>query len=301
MKWGLLFFWALSGAVPGEEFSYKQPLMGTLFRIKVHAGSEVEASKAAEAAFIRVAELEEIFSDYNADSELMRLIAKPVGQPVKVSRELCDAICQAREISAQTGGAFDITIGQHVRNWRMARRTGKLPDAEKIAAAKVVTGMDKIVVDKKAMTVTLTVPGMRLDFGGIAKGMAADAALVVLKERGFDKAIVAAGGDLAIGAPPPGKPGWVVEILAADGKERTRVLSNVGVSTSGDLEQFIEIEGGRYSHIVDPKTGLGVRHSDSVTVIAPNASISDPLATALSVGASVDAMREVTIIRASKH
>ena len=301
MKWGLLFFWALSGAVLAEEFSFTQPLMGTLFRIKVHADTEEDASKAAEAAFVRVAELEAIFSDYNADSEVMRLIAKPAGQPVKVSRELLDAICRAREISAQTKGAFDITIGQHVWNWRMARRTGKLPDAEKIAAAKAATGMDKIVVEEKAMTVTLTVPGMRLDFGGMAKGMAADVALAVLKGRGFDRAIVAAGGDLAIGAPPPGKQGWLVEILAADGEERTRVLSNAGVSTSGDLEQFIEIEGGRYSHIVDPKTGLGVRHSDSVTVIAPNASTSDPLATALSVGASVDAMGEVTVIRASKR
>lgn len=304
MKWlGLILFFA--GSLCAEDFSFQQGLMGTMFRIKLHADSKENAEMAADAAFRRIVELDAIFSDYSADSEVMRLIASPVGEPVKVSRELFNAVELARELSEKSGGIFDITMGPHVRNWRMARRTGKLPSAEEIAVARAATGMDKLKANEKTRTLTLTVPNMRLDFGGMAKGLAADEALAVLKNLGFPQTIVAAGGDLAIGAAPTYQEGWTVEILAADEKKRTRILQNAGVSTSGDREQFIEIDGQRYSHIVDPRTGLGVRHSNSVTVIAPNTSLSDPLATALSVLSERDGLalcakfdQKITVIRA---
>ncbi|MBM3853126.1 MAG: FAD:protein FMN transferase, partial [Verrucomicrobia bacterium] len=135
-------------------------------------------------------------------------------------------------------------------------------------------------------TVTLHAAGMQLDLGGIAKGYAADEALAVLARLSLPHAMVAAGGDLALGDAPPGAPGWKVE-LAPFGRPSsdalTVVVANAGVSTSGDVEQFVEIAGIRYSHVVDPRTALGLTVPIAVTVIAPHAAIADGLATACSV------------------
>jgi FAD:protein FMN transferase len=128
---------------------------------------------------------------------------------------------------------------------------------------------------------------MRLDVGGIAKGYAADQALAVLRAQGIDCALVAASGDIAIGDPPPGQPGWRVGITPIGSRSnsivRTLILSNAGISTSGDAEQFIEIDGTRYSHIVSPFTGLGLTERIQVTVVSTNATTTDSLATAVSV------------------
>ena len=139
-------------------------------------------------------------------------------------------------------------------------------------------------MDSRNRTVTLLRPNMRLDLGGIAKGYAADAALKILKKRGMPRALVAASGDLAIGDPPPGEDGWKIGVTSIDthGNESAEslVLRNAGVSTSGDTEQAIEINGVRYSHILDPATGLGLTNRIQVTIVAPNATTSDGLATA---------------------
>jgi len=132
---------------------------------------------------------------------------------------------------------------------------------------------------------------MRLDLGGIAKGYAADQALAILKGRGFARALVAASGDIAAGDPPPGQRGWRVSIASMDTRTnetvRSVVLHNAGISTSGDTEQFTEIDGVRYSHIVDPRIGVGLTNRIQVTIIARNATTTDALATGVSVlGAS---------------
>lgn len=275
-----------AAADPGalRLFNFEEPHMGTRITIRLYAENEETATAAAKAAFEKVAALEAVFSDYDATSEVLRLVAAPHGEPVKVSADLFDATRLAHSLCEQTGGAFDITMGPQVRNWRLARRTGKLPDEAGRAAATTASGFRHLKLDPEARTLTLSVPGMRLDYGGIAKGLAADAALAVLREHGFPRAIVAASGDIALGDPPPDQPeGWKVDIEHRKGQPQSLRLKNRGISTSGDTEQFIEIDGHRYSHIVDPRTGLGLENRLTATVIAPTATLSDALATAACV------------------
>ncbi len=274
----------LSGAHAQQELArheFESPQMGTLFRIVLYAPDADSAKKAADAAFALAARLNASFSDYEADSELMRLVGK---RAAVVSPELFDILTKAQAIAKTTGGAFDISNGAHTRNWRHARITGELPSAEDIAAAKAASGWEKLQLDPATRKVTLTVPGMFLDLGGIAKGYAADAMLKLLREQSFPIASVAAGGDIAVGDPPPGKKGWSIAI-APSGKQHSKVLTmrNQAVSTSGDAEQNLPIGGKTYSHIVDPKSGLGLTESSAVSVIAQTATESDAYATAFSV------------------
>ena len=264
-----------------ERFRYEEPHMGTKFRIIVYAPDQATADRAAKAAFERIEELNRIMSDYDPESELMRLCAKAGGDPVAVSEELFFVLSKAQEVAKLSDGAFDVTVGPVVRLWRLSRRTGKLPDPEKLAAARELVGYEKVTLDAKNRTVQLTKKGMLLDLGGIAKGYAADEAIAVLKKHSLTRALVAAGGDIAVSGPPPGEEGWKIEIEAADDEEgkarRTLIMHDVGVSTSGEKEQYVEIDGKRYSHIVDPKTGLGLIGRMSVTVVAPNGIASDSM------------------------
>ncbi len=261
--------------------------MGTLFSITVYGPDKAQAESAAAVAFRRIDGLEDIMSDYQADSELMRLCAQPFGKPVPVSADLFDVLEQAQKFSELSGGAFDVTVGPYVRLWRFARKRQVLPSAAEITAARASVGWQKLRLDRRARTVTLLAPDMRLDLGGIAKGYAADAALEVLKGRGLDRALVAASGDIAVGNSPPGQRGWKVGITAIDARTneitRTVVLRNAGISTSGDTEQHVDIGGVRYSHILDPATGLGLTNRIQATVIAPRATTTDAMATAVCV------------------
>jgi FAD:protein FMN transferase len=272
-----------------ERFEFESKHMGTTFRVVLHAADAPTAKKAADAAFARVAELDAIMSDYKKDSELMKLcgaFATETGEPVKVSNDLFLVLRKAEELSKKSDGAFDVTVGPVVQLWRLARRTQELPDPKEFAAARAKIGYRKVKLDAARKTVRLTTPGMQLDLGGIAKGYAADEALKLLREKfGIKQALVAAAGDIACGDPPPGKDGWVVDIapIAKGQKPRTLKLANAAVSTSGDLEQFVEIGGVRYSHVLDPKTGLGLTGRRSVTVIAQNGTTADSMTKAVSV------------------
>ena len=269
-----------------HEFASRH--MGTTFRIVLYAADRPKAEVAAKAAFARVAELDRVMSDYNPDSELMRLCiandADP-GKPRKVSNDLMDVLQTSRQLSEKSGGAFDATIGPLSQIWRLVRRTQRMPDAEELAAAKTKVGWRKLVLDRDAGTVTLKLAEMRLDLGGIAKGYAADAATKVLAEHGLKHTLVAAAGDIRVTDPPPGKVGWLVEIapLGEGMPARNVTLTNAAVSTSGDLVQSVEIAGVRYSHVLDPTTGLGLTGYRSVTVVAPTATQTDGLSTAASI------------------
>ena len=269
------------------RFEFIEPHMGTTFRIVLYAGDEATANKAAKAAFARVAELNAIMSDYQPTSELMKLCEKAGGPPVPVSVDLFEVLQKSQEFAKLTDGAFDVSISPVVRLWRKARRTREMPKAEEIKKALELVDYRKIKLDANGRTVQLLLMGMLLDLGGIAKGYAADAALAVLRQHGITRALVAAGGDIAVGDAPPDAPAWKVGIahLKNASAEPTHYLAlkNAGVSTAGDSEQFVEINGKRYSHIVDPKTGYGLIGRRSVTVIAPNATISDGLDTGLCV------------------
>jgi len=263
--------------------------MGTTFRITLYATDRPTAKRAADAAFARIAELDGVMSDYKKDSELMRLcraFATEVAAPVKVSDDLFFVLHKAEELSTQADGAFDVTVGPVVQLWRLARRTQELPDPKEFARARERVGYKKVKLDPQKKTVQLLTPGMQLDLGGIAKGYAADEALKRLRDTfAIPQALVAASGDIRCGDPPPGADGWKVEIapIAKSQKPRTLTLANAAVSTSGDLEQFVEIKGVRYSHVLDPKTGLGLTGRRSVTVIAPNGITADSMTKAVSV------------------
>lgn len=261
--------------------------MGTLFRIVLYAPDQATATQASKAAFDRITALDNTMSDYQAGSELMLLCQKAGGPPVEVSEDLFRALAAAQQIAQQSGGAFDVTVGPVVRLWRMARRSHRLPDPERLARALDLVGYEKLRLDPAARTVQLLQAHMLLDLGGIGKGYAADEALVVLRRFGIKSALVAGGGDIAAGDSPPEKPGWTVGVASLESAESPPqcyvVLHNAGISTSGDLEQHVLIAGRRYSHVVDPKTGQALEGRRSVTVIAPNGTTSDGLATAVSV------------------
>jgi FAD:protein FMN transferase len=271
------------------RFEFESKHMGTVFRIVLYAADAEAAKKAADSAFARVAELDDCMTDYKATSELRQLCKKfatVVGEPVKVSDDLFAVLVKAEEMSKKSDGAFDITVGPVVQLWRHARRTQELPDPKEFAAAREKVEYQKVKLDPAKKTVQLTTPGMQLDLGGIGKGFAADAALKLLRDKfAIKSALVAASGDITCGDPPPGKDAWAVDIapIAKSQKPRPLRLANAAVSTSGDLEQFVVIRGVRYSHVLDPKTGLGLTGRRSVTVIASNGTTADSMTKAVSV------------------
>lgn len=268
-----------------RRFEYAQLHMGVRTRLVVYAPDEPVASQACAAAFRRIAELEDLLSDYRPTSELMRLCARAGGPPIRVSSELFFLLQRAQDLSRRSGGAFDVTVGPYVALWREARKTGEFPSAEKLRQARRTVGWRKVQLDPKARTVRLQVSGMRLDLGGIAKGYAGDQALAVLKQHGLHRALFEAGGEIVVSGPPPDRPGWRVElpIPSPGGKSRVLTLAHAALSTSGDTEQFVEFDGRRYSHIVDPRTGLGLTHRLVVTVVARTGLMADGLSTAVSV------------------
>src|SRR5205085_10535960 len=186
------------------------------------------------------------------------------------------------------------------------RRERKLPNPEQLAAARAAVGYEKLELDAHRRTAKLLAPGMRLDLGAIAKGYAADQALRVLESRGLTRALVSGGGDMALGTAPPGAKGWRIEIAPLDVTNappaRFVTLSDMGLATSGDVFQNIEIAGKRYSHIVDPRTGVGLTDHSLVTVIAADGMTADGLATAVSVLGPTAGLKHVAKVKgASAH
>jgi thiamine biosynthesis lipoprotein len=267
------------------RFEFAEPHMGTLVRITLYARDEPEAARASGAAFERIAQLDAALSDYRDDSELTALSRRSGTGPVAVSDDLFRVLQAAQQIAKASDGAFDVTAGPLSVLWRQARRQGRVPDAERLAAARTHVGYDKLTLDATARTATLREAGMQIDLGGIAKGFAADEALKTLRSNGIRRALVAAGGDIAAGAAPPGERGWHVAIGGIEGAAApgTLLLADRAVSTSGDAEQFVIVGSTRYSHIFDPRTGMALTGRRSVTVIARNGTLSDALATAVSV------------------
>lgn len=266
----------------GALQSFDAPLMGTKFRIVIDSDDAKAAQTAAEAAFKRGAEINDVCSDYLVDSELLRLCREPAGTAVKVSPTLFETLSWARMFAERTDGLVDPTIGPLTKLWRASRRNGKLPEPEVLAKARAAVDWKALQIDAKERTVTLAKPDMRLDLGGFAKGYAADVMLAILRDRGFPRALVAAGGDVRVGDAPRHQPaGWTVAIRAeVQGEEKTFPLANAAVSTSGDLHQSVTIDGVAYSHIIDPATGLGLTRFIAATVIAAEGAISDGLDTA---------------------
>ena len=271
-----------------RRYVFEKAEMGVPFRITLHAGDESRARAAAEAAFERVEELNRVYSDYDPDSELSRLCHRETpGETVPVSRDLWRVLAGARDLAERSGGAFDVTIGPVVNLWRRARRRGELPSEELLGEAMGRVGWRRMQLVAEQQAVRLELSGMRLDLGGIAKGVAVDAALEVLKKHGIESALVAASGDIGASGAPPGRQGWRVEVMALDAPDapppREVWLRDSAVSTAGDTFQRLELGGVRHSHIVDPRTGRAVTDHSLNTVLGPDCTTTDGLETTLAV------------------
>lgn len=262
--------------------------MGLPFRIVLYSADPAKADAAARAAFDRIQALNLILSDYEDQSETSQLSKSGgTGREVPVGPDLWNVLSASHRMVVRSGGAFDPTVGPLIQMWRRARRERQMPSPNVVEEARRRTGFEKVQLNSLRRSAVLTQTGMRLDFGGIAKGYATDEALRVLKQRGIRSALVSGGGDMTVSEPPPGQRGWKIEIGVprpeAATTKRFVMLRNQGLATSGDLFQFFEHGGVRYSHIVDPKTGIGLTNRLQVTVISRSGIEADALSTAVSV------------------
>jgi thiamine biosynthesis lipoprotein len=274
-------------AAPGPRLAETRRLMGVPWTITVCAADEALGRGAIAAGFAEIERLERILSDYALESELSRLsAAAPMAVALPVSGDLWRVLEQAVALRDRTDGGFDPAVGRLTTLWRQARRAERLPVGEKLEAARATTGADALVLEPSTRGVRLPKPGTRLDLGGIGMGYAADRALEVLDRHGITAAMIDASGDIVVSGPPAGADGWRIALdpLGRGGTDgETIMLVRAAVTTSGDAYQAVEIDGRRYSHIVDPRTGLGVAGPAAVTVIAPDCTTADSLATAASV------------------
>lgn len=268
-------------------------IMGTFARIMVLAPSEIVAENCITAAFEKQQRVNELMSYHIADSELNRVNRDAFQGPVQVSAETFEVLEQAKRFSALSGGAFDVTIGPLDDLWQAAAESNILPTDAQIAAARSKVGYQKLILDPDARTVRFAVEGMKLDLGGIAKGYAIDLSAAALRQGGAVGGMVDIGGDvICFGRPPKGRETWVVGLqdptvapddLSTDKLLMTLKVTDAAVTTSGDYRRFVQIQGEKQSHIMDTQTGRGAAKLVSVTIIAPDATSADALATAVSV------------------
>lgn len=253
--------------------------MGMEVRMVLHAPDEATARRAGTAAFATIAALDQRLSDYRDTSDI-RVIERAAPEAIQVHPDVLDVLTRAMDVARATDGAFDPTVAPLVALWREARAVRRLPSDTALTSARRLVGWRRVELDAANGTVRLPDAGMRLDLGGIAKGFILQRALATLREHGVAVAMIEAGGDIVAGDAPPNTGGWRVQVSAAC---EAAGLSSEALATSGATAQFVEIDGVRYSHVVDPRTGLGLTAHQTVHVRAPDGATADAWATALSV------------------
>ncbi|MCB9903871.1 MAG: FAD:protein FMN transferase [Planctomycetes bacterium] len=285
LGWLLLILCACR-ATPSESaqrYRFEHVAMGTSWSLVVHAPDAARAERAAKAAFRVVDEVDEAANDYDAASELSRLVGTSAGDARSVSPLLFELLVEARAFAELTDGAFDPTCGRTTKLWRRARRQAELPSDARIEAALATCGYDALELDAAHHAVRLRREGMQLDLGGVAKGQALDRALDAVRAEGLERVLIEGGGDLRAGAAPPGAAAWIV---ALEGSRARVALVDAGMATSGDAYRGFELDGVTYSHLIDPRTGRAVTDRRTVTVIAPTAAEADAFASAACVASS---------------
>ena len=248
--------------------------MGSEARIVVYGTTQESAMAACEKAFGRMEEVEGVLSDWRVDSEVVTLREAHPHEPVDISADFAEVIQLSIEINNWTGGGFDPACGRMTQEWRAAKSRSRSPRNWSTYVAEHGPGASRLQL--KGDHIVFAEPVPWLDFGGIGKGWAADEALRALEQAGVTRALVDLGGELAIGAPPPGAKGWAVKGPA--GIEL--FLHNCGVATSGAGEQHLQVEGQFASHVLDPRSGHWLGQHVDVTVVAPSAAVADALASA---------------------
>lgn len=279
-----LIILALPGLAGAELVTVTQAHMGmaVTLRIDADAGSEEQARHAAKLAFERVGQLNLIFSDYEPESELNQLCRKAGSGPVPVSDELFEVLTASKALAELSGGLLDPTAAPVIRIWRKARRDRTMPDPAALQSALAKVGYANLKLDPAAKTAELTLAGMQLDLGSIAKGYVGDEAIGVLKAHGFGRAIFEAGGDMVAGDAPAGQAGWLVEPEGqppGPGGQPPMRLANEAMAISGASQQVVEIDGKRVGHVIDPRSGEPISTRGVCLVRSPRGRDADPLAT----------------------
>jgi len=261
--------------------------MGTSFEIYLYAPNRERASELFEAAFDEIERVEAALSNYRSSSELSRINASAADAPVVTDPEVFALLEQTFVYSRQSDGAFDVTVEKLMKAWGFFRGAGRYPSSEELARAREQTGWQRVRLDKRTRSVFFLTRGIELDLGGIGKGYALDCVARVLREAGVTAALISSGSSsiYAIGA-PPGKAGWPMRV--SDPLDVRRILSTISLkdqslSTSGSYEKFFQLNGRTYCHIMDPRTGRPVEGMLQTSVIAPEATDSDALSTAVFV------------------
>ncbi len=267
-------------------------LMGNRFEFTVIAGHEQEGNAAIDAAIKEVQRIEYLLTTFSDLSQTSLINANAGLRPVKVDEEVISLIERSIKISEITDGAFDITYGSiDKRLWNFDQGMTSLPDEETALKSVGLIDYRNVIIDKKQSTVLLKNKGMRIGFGGIGKGYAADRAKLVLQQMGIKSGIVNAAGDLITWGTQIGGNAWTVGIADPEQTDRpfsALKISDMAIATSGSYEKYVTINGKRYSHTIDPKTGLPVSGVKSVSIICPSAELADALATPVVVmGAKV--------------
>jgi thiamine biosynthesis lipoprotein len=272
-----------------QRVSFTQSKMGSPFTIILYTHDTAEANQAAAACFTLVDSLVNIFSDYIDSSELNRLCASggPNHAPFHCSPPLFAMLLQSKYAWEKSKGRFDITLGPVTRLWRKARKEKKFPEAALVKQQLALTGFQKIELDTQQHTVRLQQSGMQLDLGGIAQGYIAQQVVNYLTTLPIENALVDVSGDIVCVGKPPGTGGWTVAVNFPESGTtllpRQLLINNTAVTTSGDVYQYLEHDGKRYSHIVDPAKGYGITSQRNVTVIATDGTLADWLTKACSI------------------
>jgi thiamine biosynthesis lipoprotein len=266
-----------------KVFSKSLMLMGNSFQISAVDDDEIRANQCIESGIHEIQRIEKLLTTFSKDSET-NLINENAGiAPVAISRETFDIIERSIRISRVTQGAFDITYGSvDKRLWNFDTTMKALPDKETAKKMVRLINYRNIILDKERCTVFLREAGMRIGFGGIGKGYAAERAKQVMKEMGVESGIVNASGDLATWGYQPDEQPWTIGIANPNAKGSIfsyMDITNLAIATSGNYEKYIMINGKKYSHTIDPRTGLPVTGIKSVTIISANAEIADAMAT----------------------
>ena len=270
-----------------KEFRKSQKLMGNMFEITVVDDRDSVAFEHIETAVLEIQRIENLLTTYKDNSQT-NLINRNAGiKPVKVDAEVFQLIERSQRISEITDGYFDISYGGIDKTfWNFDREMKQLPDPELVKKHLKLVNYKNILLDAESQTVFLKEKGMRIGFGGIGKGYAAEMAKRILQERNVISGVVNASGDLTTwGAQADGKP-WTIGIADPDHAALPfsyMNITNTSVATSGNYEKFVMIGGKKYSHTINPKTGMPVSGIKSVTIICPNAEIADAMATPITI------------------